>query len=82
MAVSICSPLDVIKSRLMNGHFVDGQKVLYRSVYHAITDLYRRGGILSFYSGMNAFFFRVVNWNIIMFMTREQIFRFVDRYRK
>jgi len=40
MAVSVGSPFDVIKSRMMDGKMVDGKKVLYSSIGDAVQNLY------------------------------------------
>lgn len=73
MAVVFGSPFDVIKSRVMDGKMVDGQKIPYNSVFEAVRILGKEKGFVGFYAGFNANFQRLLSWNIVMFMTREQI---------
>lgn len=51
MAVSVGSPFDVIKSRMMDGKMVDGKKVLYSSIGDAVQNLYQDKGLKGFYAG-------------------------------
>lgn len=73
VAAVVGSPFDVIKSRMMDGKVVDGKKVPYKSVMDATSALFKGQGFRGFYAGFNANFQRIVSWNIIMFMSREQI---------
>lgn len=73
MAVIFGSPFDVIKSRVMDGKLVDGKKVPYNSIFEAVGMLGREKGLMGFYAGLSMNFYRLLSWNIIMFMTREQI---------
>lgn len=73
MAVLFGSPFDVIKSRVMDGKLVDGKKVPYNSILEAVRMLAKEKGFVGFYAGFNMNFQRLLSWNIIMFMTREQI---------
>lgn len=53
-AVSVGSPFDVIKSRMMDGKIVNGKKVLYKSIGEAVTTLYKKEGFYGFYAGFSA----------------------------
>lgn len=75
VAAVVASPFDVIKSRMMAGTVVNGQKVLYGSIAEACRALYREGGLMGFYAGFNANFQRLVSWNVSMFIMKEAITR-------
>jgi hypothetical protein len=61
------SPVDVIKTRLMNA--TPGQPTGLGLVAHMI----KNEGIASFYNGFQANFMRIGFWNIGMFLTLEKI---------
>jgi solute carrier family 25 (mitochondrial uncoupling protein), member 8/9 len=65
-AVSVGSPFDVVKTRMMSG----GQ---YKGAIDCIVKTFRNDGILAFYKGFTANFLRNASWNITMFITLEQI---------
>lgn len=67
------SPADVVKSRCIDGLKVDGKVQYYSSIRECASVLYRTEGVRGFYAGFNANVYRLVLWNIIMFVTREQI---------
>ena len=73
LVVILGSPADVIKSRVMDGKMVDGKKVPYSSVFEAVNSLNKEKGLSGFYKGFNANICRLVGWNMIMFITREQV---------
>lgn len=77
IAAVVGSPFDVIKSRMMDGKLVDGKKVPYKSVMDATVSLFGQKGFKGFYAGFSANFQRIVGWNIIMFMSREQILQYM-----
>jgi solute carrier family 25 uncoupling protein 8/9 len=82
LAVLFGSPFDVIKSRVMDGKMVDGKKVPYASIFEAVRMLGREKGFLGFYAGFSMNFARLLSWNIVMFMTREQILAYFRRAPK
>ena len=68
------SPADVIKSRCIDGiKLKDGTVRYYSSISECVRMLYQTEGLKGFYAGFNANVYRLVVWNIIMFVTREQI---------
>ena len=75
LAVLFGSPFDVIKSRVMDGKLIDGKKVPYESIFEAVRVLRKEKGFLGFYAGFSANFQRLLSWNIVMFVTREQILK-------
>lgn len=67
------SPADVVKSRCIDGMKVGGKIQYYSSIRECTVMLWRLEGWRGFYAGFNANVYRLVLWNIIMFVTREQI---------
>lgn len=66
VATCVGSPLDVIKTRLMN--LAPGT-----SPFGMIGGMIKNEGPLSFYKGFTANFMRIGCWNIVMFLSLEQI---------
>lgn len=73
LAVIFGSPFDVTKSRVMNGKMVDGVKVPYSSLMECVREIKAENGVKGFYKGFNANCQRLVSWNVVMFVLREQI---------
>ena len=71
VATVIGSPVDVVKTRIMKGDKSKGDA--YKSVFDCIYRTYREEGFKAFYNGFNANASRIITWNIIMFMAREQL---------
>ncbi|KAF3657936.1 Mitochondrial uncoupling protein 1 [Capsicum chinense] len=67
-AVSIGSPVDLVKSRMM------GDSV-YRNTFDCFLRIFKCEGPLAFYKGFLPSFFRLGSWNVIMFLTLEQVKR-------
>jgi solute carrier family 25 uncoupling protein 8/9 len=61
------SPFDVIKTRMMSSQ---GK---YSGVVDCVTQTVKNEGPLAFYNGFTANFMRIGTWNIVMFVTLEQI---------
>lgn len=61
------SPFDVIKTRMMSG---SGN---YTGVIDCVTKTVKQEGPMAFYNGFTANFMRIGTWNIVMFVTLEQI---------
>jgi solute carrier family 25 uncoupling protein 8/9 len=75
VAVCIGSPVDVMKTRIMNAP--PGQK--YEGVLDCFAKTLKQEGPLAFYAGFQANFLRIVSWNIVMFIALEQIKSRVER---
>jgi len=71
---TVCgSPADVIKTRVMNQKVkADGTKE-YRSAPDAFAKILKQEGFYGFYKGFWPNFYRIGSWNIVMFMTFEQL---------
>lgn len=77
--VAVCcgSPVDVLKTRLMNA--TPGQPTgLLSIIGHMIT----QEGPLAFYKGFQANFLRLGCWNVAMFLTLEKIKLYFDNKSK
>jgi len=66
----IASPVDVVKTRFMNS--APGQ---YSGVFNCAISMARREGPLAFYKGFMPSFLRLGSWNVVMFVTYEQLKR-------
>lgn len=72
-AVAVGSPVDVIKTRLMNK--TPGQS---QSFFGIVPEVLRKEGISAFYKGVYVNFMRLGSWNVTMFVVLEQIKKSVD----
>lgn len=66
----IASPVDVVKTRYMNS--VPGQ---YGSAISCALTMLRKEGPVAFYKGFMPSFLRLGSWNVVMFVTYEQLKR-------
>ncbi|XP_007546074.1 mitochondrial uncoupling protein 2-like [Poecilia formosa] len=66
----IASPVDVVKTRYMNSAL--GQ---YSSVLNCAAAMMAKEGPLAFYKGFMPSFLRLGSWNVVMFVTYEQLKR-------
>jgi hypothetical protein len=74
LAVVGGSPADVVKSRCIDGLRIDANTIkYYSSIRECTVKVYELYGWRGFYAGFGANVYRLVIWNIIMFVTREQI---------
>jgi len=67
-AVIVGSPVDVLKTRLMNK--VAGQTT---NPITMIGSIFKNEGPMAFYKGFTTNFLRIGSWNVVMFVTLEQI---------
>lgn len=68
VAVCFGSPVDVLKTRLMNA--TPGQKT---GAFAIIAEMFKNEGPLAFYKGFTVNFLRIGSWNVAMFLFLEQI---------
>ncbi|XP_061684315.1 dicarboxylate carrier SLC25A8-like [Syngnathoides biaculeatus] len=73
----VASPVDVIKTRYMNS--VPGQ---YGGAINCAFTMLLKEGATAFYKGFMASFLRLGSWNIVMFMSYEQIKRGAAKLQK
>ncbi|XP_075054616.1 dicarboxylate carrier UCP2-like [Mixophyes fleayi] len=66
----IASPVDVVKTRYMNS--AKGQ---YQSALNCALFMFRKEGPKAFYKGFMPSFLRLGSWNVVMFVTYEQLKR-------
>ena len=67
-ACIVGSPVDVLKTRLMNAKVGE-----YSGVVDCIVKTWKENGLLSFYKGFQANANRIVTWNICMFVSLGMI---------
>ncbi|KAJ8031460.1 Mitochondrial uncoupling protein 2 [Holothuria leucospilota] len=72
----VASPVDVVKTRFMNS--APGQ---YNGALNCAAKMFREGGPMAFYKGFFPNFMRLGAWNIVMFVTFEQLKRFLMEHR-
>uniref|UniRef100_J3L8F9 Uncharacterized protein n=2 Tax=Oryza brachyantha TaxID=4533 RepID=J3L8F9_ORYBR len=70
LAVCIGSPVDVVKSRMMGDS-------TYKSTLDCVAKTLKNDGLPAFYKGFIANFCRIGSWNVIMFLTLEQVRRWI-----
>lgn len=66
----IASPVDVVKTRYMNS-----APSQYSTVLNCATAMMTKEGPLAFYKGFMPSFLRLGSWNVVMFVTYEQLKR-------
>lgn len=66
----VASPVDVVKTRYMNS-----QAGQYKSAISCAGKMFKEGGPMAFYKGFTPNFVRLGAWNIVMFVTYEQLKR-------
>ncbi|KAL9271287.1 Mitochondrial uncoupling protein 2-like protein [Drosera capensis] len=71
-AVCIGSPVDVVKSRMMGDS-------TYKSTLDCFIKTLKYEGLLAFYKGFLPNFTRLGTWNVIMFLTLEQVKKIFQR---
>ncbi|XP_015112700.1 mitochondrial uncoupling protein 2 [Diachasma alloeum] len=73
----VASPVDVVKTRYMNSG--PGE---YKGAMDAAMKMLTQEGVLAFYKGFIPSFSRLVSWNIVLWLTYEQLKIFVNERRK
>ncbi|XP_049597557.1 dicarboxylate carrier UCP2 [Syngnathus scovelli] len=71
----VASPVDVVKTRFMNS-----EAKQYSSAMNCALTMIKNEGPAAFYKGFMPSFLRLGSWNIVMFVTYEQIKRGVTQY--
>nr|XP_057943171.1 dicarboxylate carrier SLC25A8-like isoform X2 [Doryrhamphus excisus]XP_057943172.1 dicarboxylate carrier SLC25A8-like isoform X2 [Doryrhamphus excisus] len=71
----VASPVDVIKTRFMNSGANQ-----YSSAFNCAVSMLKNEGATAFYKGFMPSFLRLGSWNIVMFVTYEQIKRGMTKY--
>jgi len=74
VAVCFGSPVDVLKTRLMNA--TPGQKT---GAFNVIGEMLRNEGPKAFYKGFTVNFLRIGSWNVGLFLFLEQIKNHMDK---
>ncbi|XP_054277649.1 dicarboxylate carrier SLC25A8-like [Macrosteles quadrilineatus] len=66
------SPVDVVKTRFMNS-----KPGTYTGAINCAVRMFRQEGFSAFYKGFVPSFCRLVSWNIVMWLTYEQVKKFM-----
>lgn len=78
-ATCIGSPFDVVKTRVMQGgRGADGQ-MIYKGMADCFIKMFKNEGFMSFYKGFAPNYMRIGTWNVIMFLSYEQIKRILKK---
>lgn len=73
IAAFFMSPADVLKSKMQDGKpMPDGTKVNYTGMGECFRMTWKQSGFMGLYKGFNASCQRIVSWNTLMFVFREQ----------
>ncbi|KAL1379686.1 hypothetical protein pipiens_003745 [Culex pipiens pipiens] len=67
-ATLVASPVDVVKTR-----YINSPKNRYRGVIDCAIRMRQQEGFLAFYKGFVPSFSRLVSWNVVMWITYEQL---------
>jgi len=67
-ATLVASPVDVVKTR-----FINSPRGKYRGALHCAQQTARVEGFRAFYKGFNASCIRLVSWNIVLWLSYEQL---------
>ncbi|XP_065176573.1 kidney mitochondrial carrier protein 1-like [Sycon ciliatum] len=67
------NPIDVVKTRMMNQKVVPGNDQLYKSSLDCAVRTARNEGVMALYKGFVPLYLRLGPWNIIFFITYEQL---------
>lgn len=74
-AVLVGSPIDVVKTRLMQGGLDKAGNRIYNGPFDCIIKILKTEHPLAFYQGFWPNFYRVGAWNVVMFLVYEQVKR-------
>lgn len=74
VTTTLTSPVDVVKTRYVNS--TPGE---FSGALHCARSIAKGDGFKAFYKGCVPSFFRITGWNLIMFMTYEQLRKRVSR---
>lgn len=75
VATIVASPIDVIKTRIMNA-----RAGTYTGVLDCGRKLFNENGMAAFYKGFTPSFMRMGSWNVVMFVTYEQLKQLSSRH--
>eukprot|EP00048_Salpingoeca_helianthica_P018489 m.242123 g.242123 ORF g.242123 m.242123 type:complete len:303 (-) comp25228_c0_seq1:54-962(-) len=75
VAATLGTPADVVKSRVMNQPFHDGEPTLYRGSWHCLRVTVANEGLLSLWSGFLPCWLRMAPWSLTFWLSYEQIRR-------
>jgi len=79
LAACVGSPLDVIKTRVMQGARGPNGELMYTGMLHCFIRMLYEEGVGSFYDAFLLTYLRIGSWNLIMFITLEQLRKLVKQ---
>lgn len=74
VTTTITSPVDVVKTR-----YVNSKPGEFKGAFNCAAVLAKEGGLKTFYKGYLPSFIRITGWNLIMFLSYEQLRRIVSK---
>lgn len=69
------NPVDVVRTRMMNQRAIVGHVDLYKGTLDGILKMWKHEGFFALYKGFWPNWLRLGPWNIIFFITYEQLKR-------
>lgn len=69
------NPVDVVRTRMMNQRAIVGHVDLYKGTVDGILKMWKHEGFFALYKGFWPNWLRLGPWNIIFFITYEQLKR-------
>jgi len=79
IAACVGSPLDVIRTRVMQGARGPNGELMYTGMLHCFIRMLYEEGVGSFYDAFLLTYLRIGLWNLIMFITLEQLRKLVKQ---
>ncbi|XP_048461063.1 brain mitochondrial carrier protein 1 isoform X2 [Rhincodon typus] len=67
------NPVDVVRTRMMNQKVLSGTHVIYKGTLDGLLQTWKTEGFLALYKGFWPNWLRLGPWNIIFFITYEQL---------
>ncbi|XP_060688527.1 brain mitochondrial carrier protein 1 [Hemiscyllium ocellatum] len=67
------NPVDVVRTRMMNQKVLSGTHIIYKGTLDGLLQTWRTEGFLALYKGFWPNWLRLGPWNIIFFITYEQL---------
>ncbi|XP_028671806.1 brain mitochondrial carrier protein 1 [Erpetoichthys calabaricus] len=67
------NPVDVVRTRMMNQRVIAGNQVIYKGTLDGLLQIWKSEGFFALYKGFWPNWLRLGPWNIIFFITYEQL---------
>eukprot|EP01006_Ploeotia_vitrea_P050251 TRINITY_DN67435_c5_g4_i2.p1 TRINITY_DN67435_c5_g4~~TRINITY_DN67435_c5_g4_i2.p1 ORF type:complete len:132 (-),score=59.68 TRINITY_DN67435_c5_g4_i2:55-450(-) len=73
VATMVGSPVDVTKTRVMNQRIGPNGEKQYKHAFDCMYQIAKKEGFGGFYKGVMPNFARIASWNVVMFLSYEQL---------